>query len=358
MGSHSELPSYHFEQTTPIDSELRPSIESQIASILQAEASGQLIPTPDSLIQLGASLRLATELFIVTTFQSYVVQHLGQEFNRYPRIPETTFPTTLDSYDQNGLDQFYHQSIGRKHVDSDLWRARLLVFMSSRISDMFSRGYGEFRDKQGSVHFDDSLHFVINHNFVIVDLGVPIIDSKQVSLSPGSKQTDQLHRTTLLTPEDFSGQLLTHALSADALNSVINDSMISFGGQIGRVCTSRHLISIDPDHSCGEHVIIIDPQVLSKAGIPIMTVDEGGQYGLINDGQIIQEVRFGLPIPLFLAAGIFSNLFFRNPNENIRVRRFENPSTGDMLPTPGTCAYGQETLTLLATQLYPQRVIS
>lgn len=365
MATHErieETASYKFEQTVPINPELMRLVSRQVHSLEATNRIHQLISISPELIQLGSQIRLQLELFTVRTFLRFAHIYLGEDNNaRYPRLSKTTIPSSLSSLDEAGLNQFYSRSKGRKNISTDLYRARLLVFMASRISDLYSQGTRDPRVSTilPNIYLNQELGLTIKHQFTIFEWTPPhhlsIIKSRDFLFIDDNSQGDgMLRRTQLLTPLETQGQLLTHAHSEEAKQTILQDQVLSHNGKFGSVCMSRHRISVDPDHPKGKHVLIFDPLVLHQAGYPLMTIDEGGKYGLMNDGQIIQELRFGLPIPIFLASAIMQAAYFVSQEaQPVKVRTFENPSTGDILPTPGTYAYGIDALSQLARQIHP-----
>lgn len=304
------------------------AIKRQIS--LLKRRNNEIHPVSDNLVEIASNVRKQMGRFVVGSFLEYA-RETGVFSNS-----NSVFSDNLPEDSVNGLEEFFKQSYrDESGIPRRLWDNRWLCAMSNGLKQAQSTGTLWVKNrliiaKDGvlrySYHLDTSRKDYFPKG---MDLTVEAMEETYPSKG----------KISLVENGEKRG-LLTHATQIRSLREILSSGFLAPYRHIRPLSLSEGVVSLP----YSEKVIIFDPDILKQAGFALMRYDEDP-----IDAEEILEVREPLPIPIFLASGIYDTTMF-NPErakKNVHIWSLDEP----------TAAFGNnELLTLRAKINEAQRV--
>lgn len=296
-------------------------VEAQIETL--KNSPNRIIEVRDDLVGLAAGVRESMEVFVVSSFIAFAKASKTFPY-RYSVLPSELLEAT-----KSGVDDYFAKSFNpRFGLTPEHWRNKWLCVMSRATYQVIST-------KDWA---NDSLKMTAAGNLVYeehldLDRKGRFIDRRTLNSNAMEKHFPFYNKTQL--PEsDAPRGLLTHATQKESLPDIWSTGFIAPKQHITPVSFSEGVISLP----YSDKVLIFNPTVLRKAGFALMRYNENP----IDSVEIV-EVLEPLPIPVFLASGLFDTAYFKpeKVQKDAHVWSFAEPSA----------AFGTEDLKRLAQEI-------
>jgi hypothetical protein len=253
---------------------------------LLGRKNNEIHPVNDSLIEIASNIRKRMSHFVVGSFLKY-----AKDIGVLPSV-YSIFSDQLPKDPLTGVDEYFQQSFREDYgVPRKLWDNRWLCTMSNGLRQAQARGK-LWTQNRLAIAKDGVLRYSYHLDSSRKDHFPKDIDLDTAAMTNTYPSIEKVH----LIPDGQQRGLLTHATQAKNMREILSSSFLAPYRHIRPLSLSEGVASLP--HS--EKVIIFDPRVLHRAGFNLMRYDENP-----IDAHEILEVREPLPIPIFLASGIY-----------------------------------------------------
>lgn len=276
---------------------------------LLGRRNNEIHPVNDTLIEIASNIRKRMSHFVVGSFLKY-----AKEIGVLPSI-YSIFSDRLPQDPLTGVDEYFHQSFKEEYgIPRKLWDNRWLCAMSNGLRQAQARGK-LWTQNRLAITKDGVLRYSYHLDSSRTDHFPKDIDLDTAAMTTSYPSIEKIH----LVEDGQQRGLLTHATHDKSMRDILSSSFLAPYRHIRPLSLSEGVASLP--HS--EKVIIFDPRVLQKAGFALMRYDENP-----IDAHEIAEVKEPLPIPIFLASGIYdtARLHPEAAKERAHVWSLDEPS--------------------------------
>jgi len=268
----------------PFSPDEHKAIKRQISTL--GRKNNEIHPVNDTLIAIASNVRRRMSHFVVGSFLKY-----AKEVGVLPSI-YSIFPDQLPNDPLTGVDEYFRQSFREDYgIPRTLWDNRWLCAMSNGLRQVQARG-NLWTKNRLAVAKDGVLRYSYHLDSSRKKYFPRDIDLDSAAMTDTYPSIDKVH----LIADGQKRGLLTHATQAKSLREILSSGFLAPYRHIRPLSLSEGVASLP----YSEKVIIFDPRVLHRAGFALMRYDENPV-----DAHEILEVREPLPIPIFLASGIY-----------------------------------------------------
>lgn len=268
----------------PLSSPEFKAVKSRIS--LLRRKNNEIHSVHDDVVELASNVRKQMGRFVVKSFLDYA-RDTGVLPSR-----QSVFTDHLPEDSVEGIEEFFRQSYRPDSgIPRKLWDNRWLCALSNGLKHAMATGNIWIKNrleitKEGLLTYTYHLDPLRKDHFPSAeDLTVEAMSDTYPSIG-------KVH----LVDDGKSRGLLTHATRTGNMREIWSSGFVAPYRHIRPISLSEGVASLP----YSDKVIIFDPNVLRKAGFALMRYDENP-----IDAHEILEVREPLPIPLFLASGVY-----------------------------------------------------
>lgn len=268
--------------------------------------TNRLVEVPEHLIDLAKQVKAQMEIFVVSSFLDYALA-TGILPYKYSVIP-----ARLDEPTQQGLSKFFNDSYRPgSGLSPEHWRNKWLCVMSRSLYQVKLWGDKDRLSISGGGLLTYKYHLDLTKHKRFL--------KRELLRYPSKSGKFPYYYETRIPSQAVPRQLLTHATDADTIEPITSSGFIAPYQHITPVSLSEGVVSLP----YSDKVFVFDPEVLKQAGHLLMRFDESR-----IDSDEILEVLEPLPVPVFLASGLFDTSYFRprKAQSNAHVWSFAEPS--------------------------------